>query len=199
MHSADAQCRYCQLDKFETTIVESKAGFAVPSFGALVEGWSIVFPRQHVLALADLRTDDWLAFDLLLASVRARVESRYGRAVLFEHGSAGTGRPAACGVDHAHMHVVPVRMSLRTAITDQLASPEAPWSPVNDRVEPIAEMDYIYVEDESGRWVIHDRWLPSQVARKAIASHLGLTIWDWKESGNEEIVEATRRALKSAA
>lgn len=195
--TTDTLCRYCELDRLEAPIAHSAAGFAVPSIGAMVEGWSIVFPRRHVLSLAQLDDHDWSAFDDLVQVVRDNVERYYGKAVLFEHGSAGSGRPAACGVDHAHLHVVPLDLPLRELITAVLES--GSWARVDTRVPPVVGMDYIYVDDASGRWVAYQPWLPSQVARQAVAAYLGLSDWDWKASPNLHLVEATRRALRAAA
>lgn len=203
MHESTAagvvKCHYCELDRIELPVASSDAGFAVPSYGALVDGWTIVFPRTHVLSLAELNAAEWDEYSRLIAFVRERIERTYGPAVLFEHGSAGSGRPAACGVDHAHMHVVPLRLGLVDSVGSLLSLPPDAWQPVAERVAAQAGMDYVFIEDATGRWVTYQQWLPSQVVRQAIASRLGIIEWDWKLARNLDRVEATRAALRAAA
>lgn len=191
-------CRYCALDSQEAAVVSNKDGYAVPSFGAMVEGWLVIFPREHVLSLADLDEDRWNAFGALVESGRRLVEEQYGATISFEHGSSGAGRPAACGVDHAHMHIVPLDIDLRTAIA--AVEPEfVDWNPVSGRVCEPTGNDYLYIRDRSGEWVASREWISSQVIRRAIAAHLDIAIWDWKADRRIDIVTATRDRFRSVA
>lgn len=195
----DRDCRYCELKKHEPLLIESNAGYVVPSIGAMVEGWLLVFPKRHVLALSELMNDEWAEFQTLIGLARASTESKFGQTVMFEHGSAGVGRTAACGVNHAHMHVVPLMVDLRAAIAEcshEVGTFE--WSRVMDRPNAVVEQDYLYVSDDTGEWVARSSWLPGQVVRRAIARFLDLEVWDWKADAHLELVESTRRKLKAA-
>jgi ATP adenylyltransferase len=199
LHDHDHECRYCQLERHEPLIMSSKAGYVVPSIGAMVEGWVLVFPERHVLALSDLTGLEWSEFEVLIRRTRATVEAEFGETVLFEHGSAGIGRTAACGVDHAHMHVVPLAIDLRKAVaacSDDVGSFD--WSRVVGRPDVIAGNDYLYISDRTGKWVARSPWLPGQVIRRAIANHLGSPVWDWKADSHLDLVESTRRKLAAA-
>ena len=195
----DSGCRYCDLNKHEPLMIESNAGYVVPSIGAMVEGWLLVFPKRHVLALSELTNDEWVEFQSLVGLARASSEGEFGPTILFEHGSAGVGRAAACGVNHAHMHVVPLKIDLRAAISEcskDVGTYE--WSRVTDRPDSVLEQDYLYVSDDTGDWVARSSWLPGQVVRRAIARFLGLEVWDWKVDAHLDLVESTRRKLKAA-
>jgi ATP adenylyltransferase len=180
-------CGVCSGLPLDQQFLSDPAAIAVASLGALVDGWALVFPRRHVLALAEMTPLEWTAFDKTLTTVRNRLESKYGPVVLFEHGSAGSGRTAACGVNHAHMHVVALDLDLRQAIAridDQVGS--FSWRPSNDRPVTVPAHDYIFLLDKSGSWISHSTHLPGQVVRRAIAFALGDPNWNWKENLQEE-------------
>ncbi|MDN4639928.1 hypothetical protein QCD70_06715 [Agreia sp. PsM10] len=163
----------------------------------MVEGWLLAFPAVHVLSLADLSFDDWDGFSELLENARSLLRGAYGSTVMFEHGSAGVGRLAACGVDHAHMHLVPLDIDLRAAISNLAGElGEFEWTRIEGRVEPIAEEDYIFISDRTGSWVTRSSHLPSQVVRRAIALELGISEWDWKKDARPGTVSSTRARLR---
>jgi len=194
--SSKEACRFCDLGAYETPILSSAAGIVVPSVGSMVAGWELVFPTSHVSSLAELNEDAWLGFSRLLSSARGDLERKFGPTILFEHGSAGFGRTAACGVDHAHMHVVPMSLDLRGAVRNVAATVGSfEWRGVQERVLSRENQDYIYLEDHSGKWVTYADNLPSQVVRRAIAHQLGLAGWDWKTNPRLSVMERTRQKL----
>lgn len=196
--SERAMCKYCELESHEIPILSSAAGTVVPSIGALVEGWVLVFPKKHVLSLSQLDQAGWSDFASLVEQAKKIVVAEYGNVVMFEHGSAGEGRLAACGVDHAHLHIVPIEIELRSEI-DALADEEGyDWEPVGSRVGVRDSADYIYIHDSTGRWVAYRAWLPGQVVRRAIARSLGLEEWDWKKNARMANVQATTTRLRTA-
>lgn len=196
--STDADCKYCDIATLEDAVLSGLSGTAVPSFGAMVEGWLLVFPARHVLSVAELSETECADFEALVEEARHLVEERYGPTVQFEHGSAGVGRLAACGVDHAHVHVVPLVIDLRRAIAALDLDLEFGWESVDSRVQMPRASDYVYLSDSTGAWVSYHQWLPGQVVRRAIAKSLGIEEWDWKQNARMSIVEATRARLRSA-
>lgn len=194
-------CRFCAVDEREAALVESEFALAIPSLGSLVEGWVLVVPRTHVLSLAEVARGDQHRFSHFVDRVRALMGATYGRWVEFEHGPGGLGRLAGCGVDHAHLHLVPVDVDLREAArgldptVDSLrwTSAEWPWS------GPAASgTDYLYVRDVDGSsWLAHGRQIPSQLFRRVIARHVGSASWDWKDPGTTDMQAATRARLSA--
>ena len=199
MHGLQASCRYCDIDQHEPTVHASEALTAVPSVGSLLEGWIIAFPRQHVLALSELSPTQWAAYLSELKEVRAAVSDRYGETVLFEHGSAGSARLAGCGVDHAHMHIVPIDLDIRSALaTMNDVVDELEWTHADGQVPNKAGQDYLYVEDRSGAWVAYSDSLPGQTVRRAIARAVGAREWDWKANPNRELMANTLSRMRAA-
>jgi ATP adenylyltransferase len=192
----EVQCHFCELERHEDTLLSDVSGSVVPSVGSMVPGWTLVFPSEHVYSLADLGDDAWSGFSALVESAKRLVEQAFGPTVMFEHGSAGGGRTAACGVNHAHMHIVPIDVDLRKEIANtanEVGSFE--WDRSGIRVTPVDDHDYIFISDRTGSWVTRSKSLQSQVVRRALARYLNLQEWDWKRDPRESTVLETRARL----
>lgn len=189
-------CRLCSAPSRGDVIEATSRHMSLASYGALVDGWVLVAPRAHVLATADLDDCHWNELEEFAARTAASVKAVYGiEPVLFEHGPAGWGRQAGCGVDHAHLHVVPMSVDLR-AIVGSLEGPtQAPWIPTPGRPRRAAQMDYLWIADQTGTYIRHTQGASSQVIRRAIAKHLGEDTWDWKRDLRLDRVTRTMRAL----
>lgn len=190
-------CKFCGSSSPSELIRETADGLkALASYGAFVPGWTIIVPPEHVPSTARLGVDARLVFDSFRAEVGRLIEDRIGRYVMFEHGAADFSRPAGCGVDHAHVHLVPLEIDLREAIADLCDKElELDWRPILDWPEPEHGNDYIWVSDRTGSWISYTTRQPSQVVRRAIARVLGVSQWDWKADLRLDNVRETTRLL----
>lgn len=120
-------CRFCELaansspaESHDVPWLESEEHFALASVGALVEGWSLIVPRTHTMNMGaeykKATTQDFIRTAI------ARLQARYGPVVLFEHGCARSNSPTGCGVDHAHLHLVPIELDIEGAAREFDAS-----------------------------------------------------------------------------
>lgn len=191
----DDRCAFCTLATSETPLSTTASTGTFASIGAYVPGWALAVPARHVLALAELNDDEWREFMDAATQSRRRIEKLWGSSVLFEHGAAGSGRQAACGVNHAHLHIVPLELDLRASIASVDGSVgQFEWNPCSqDRPWSKADLDYIFLSDRTGSWIAHRESIPSQVVRRAIAATLDLSDWNWRDNHRMEIVDATRR------
>jgi ATP adenylyltransferase len=179
--------------------MESRNFRVLPSLGALVEGWVLVVPKGHFLSMATVPISLLPEMDDLKSAVATRLCRIYGAISAFEHGPGKNQRKVGCGVDHAHLHMLPVDFDLLTAAT--------PFLPTDSRVEEAslthcqlaarAGDDYIYLEQPLGRGrIIHSQKLGSQLFRRAIAASLGVPDeFDWRTNPKIENVDATIRAF----
>jgi ATP adenylyltransferase len=184
-------------------VIESENFVVLPSLGALVPGWLLIAPKVHYICTGSLPDKLRREFDGLKADVWSLLSSRYGSVCAFEHGPAGVQRSVGCGVDHAHMHLVPVHFDLIEA-----ARPHVPvdtsWSSADWRERQSAyerHLDYLYVEQPLGvaRIAVHSRF-GSQVFRKAIADRVGIPAqYNWREFPRFPTVLTTLEALRSSA
>jgi len=82
-------------DLWDTPLFESESFLALPTVGALVEGWLLVIPKTASLSFAHLFSHLLSELQGFLGEVVPVLESHYG--------SAKTGSTLGCGVDYAHL------------------------------------------------------------------------------------------------
>lgn len=115
-------CRFCGIAEghFERTydapLAASQDYFALASVGALVPGWVLICPKAHIPNLSTLYRDPQLvALRLKIADVLRRRLQLPVR--MFEHGPSCAGSATGCGVNHAHLHLVPLTQPLVLGIS----------------------------------------------------------------------------------
>jgi diadenosine tetraphosphate (Ap4A) HIT family hydrolase len=166
----------------------------VPTLGQIVEGHLLVVPVEHYCALADI-PGGWIEeLELLCRYTRSVLAREYGNCVFFEHGMRG-GSSGGCGIDHAHMHAVPV---VADGVLDRLShefsgSVISSFAEIKESLE--GTLSYLLFEDASAtRHVFPVKNLPSQYMRRLVAESIGKSDWDWRTSGSEpELISAMRR------
>src|SRR5947208_1001749 len=79
--------------------LETENFVVLPSLGALVDGWSLLLPRQHFLSMGALPVNMREEAASLQAQVTGRLQSRFGEAItIFEHGPSAEKHGTGCGV-----------------------------------------------------------------------------------------------------
>jgi diadenosine tetraphosphate (Ap4A) HIT family hydrolase len=106
---------------WDTAIWETQNFRVVPSKGGFVEGWVMVVPRQHVLNFGQLYPSLDTELKNLMKCVSSRIAEVYTPPTLFEHGAATAGTTFGCGVDHAHVHIVPLAMNVNLRVLAEAA------------------------------------------------------------------------------
>lgn len=203
-------CKLCSelgartsADWWNKPLFESLNFVALPSLGALVEGWILLVSKNHFVsfgAMPDSMIGEMNEFKGRLSSI---LNQCYGTIVAFEHGPSVASRNVGCGVDHAHLHLVPLLFDLETEVSPFLPS-DTKWEnagikecqDAHDRGE-----DYLYLEQPIGlgRIVTHDQ-LGSQLFRRAIATRMGVCDqYNWREYQQLPTVEATIQRLQALA
>jgi|SRR5579883_3313012 len=190
-------------DLWDTPVFESRSFVALPTVGALVEGWLLVVPRTPALSYAGITAELFREFEMFLEEVALRVQSVYGPVSIFEHGPSRVASTVGCGVDYAHFHVVPTPCDLLTGA--QQIAPNVVWRKVSS-VKNIRELK----NSPNGYWFLQqmhgssssyigsctDENAPSQLFRRVIASHLGIpSAYDWKTASGESLIASTVEKL----
>jgi diadenosine tetraphosphate (Ap4A) HIT family hydrolase len=96
---------------------ENKDFFAIASIGSMIEGWTLIIPKEHSLSMKNFYANS--EFKNITEKIIPPMQKEYGNLIAFEHGSNIEGSLTACGTDHAHLHIVPFQHSL---VTDLLNS-----------------------------------------------------------------------------
>ena len=178
------------------SVMETANFRAVPSLGQIVEGYLLIVPDRHFLALADLPDNLFAEFCDLVERVSARLRDAYGPSVLFENGtrSIATG---GCGVYHAHLHLVPLSDGQDPI---EALKQELPWSHIESiqdiRRRASGSASYIYYRDlRSKNYLFQVDRLSSQHIRRLLGERTGNAEWNWRKHGREEALVRTMNRL----
>jgi len=192
-------CRLCRRDAnaqpWNEPLFQSKNFVVVPSLGALVEGWFLLLPKDHYLCMGALPQSLLDEMMQLRQTVLSFAEGTYGDICAFEHGPHQENRSIGCGVDHAHLHLVPCSFDLLAAVQPFLPT-DTIWKPATSADCAVAfseYQDYLYLEQPIGCGSIarHDEF-SGQLFRRAIATRLGVsTDYNWRDFPQIQNVEAT--------
>jgi len=171
--------------------------FAVlPSLGSLVPGWLIVVPRWPICNLSFLENDKHSELTNIVAAAREKLRVFSGNVQVFEHG----GRSASdlsCGVDQAHLHIVPLDFDLaELAKCDQNIS----WSPITCGADMWNELpkdeEYLLVAGPTKALVGLPNVPKSQWFRRLIADRLGRgDQWNYRQYPHIENIAETCEKL----
>lgn len=198
-----ATCNLCQVGLdgpwYNRPLTSHPDFHVLPSLGSIVPGYLLIVPRNHVLSASALSAKGLRDLRSVVAEMRSLLRSHFGPTVCFEHGPSAPGSNLGCSVDHAHMHLVPIRAEL----SDLSSIAHLTWEPVEGLHalrEKVSGRDYIYFEDDSGRaYVTYFSNSPSegQLVRRALADFLGLrNTFDWRTHQFEENMIQTLKAFE---
>jgi diadenosine tetraphosphate (Ap4A) HIT family hydrolase len=168
------------------SLIETENFAVIPSLGALVEGWLLMVPKVHYISMGALPVDHRKEADDLEARLIPLLRGRYNKPVVaFEHGPSAVEHGTGCGVDHAHLHLVPLEVDL-VSLAAPFIDPNLHWywGDWQERTDAYqAGLDYLFVKDQiSGGHLIVAKDFGSQVFRKAIAAHLSMPAqFSWRE------------------
>jgi len=207
-------CAYCSkilsstaqppLEPWDKILYETSSFVVTPTVGALKEGWTLVISKRHMPAMGALTEGELSELNQLVIRVRNLMESMYGFVVIFEHGPACEGTTFGCGIDHAHLHVVPLRVALAPLVENELPF-HIMWEPVMDFRDlsqiHLQKTSYLYIL-ENGRSVgiaarLQD--IPSQFMRRVIANYLGTPhLYDYRRYKFRQNTVAALQQLEAA-
>ena len=171
----------------------------VPTIGPLVNGWVLLIPRRSALNARCLPPGHLNRLASSIAAARARLAAS-GEVFFFEHGATTIGSDLACGVDQAHVHVVPLQFDLLSAaLATRVGSdwftvdPVRPWSDIDQ------DRPYYIVSNTQEAYAAYPRAKQPQFFRQVIASRIGASShWDYRSGHNEEYTKRTIALFRSA-
>jgi hypothetical protein len=152
---------------------------------------------MHFCALADTPAELIQELEEVKGALVRQLSPVYGPYVFFEHGARGPNS-GGCGISHAHLHALPLSVD---EVLPKLKSqfPHLPIGSLSELKPATSGASYLYCEDPSSQgWLFFPRVLPSQYMRRLIAESAGISLWDWRQSGREDGLLATRVEVLSA-
>ena len=184
---------------WDRELLASKSFVVVPSLGALVPGWLLVVPRRPIVSLRDLNSEEREEFGDLLIKVKDALGVFSGDVFAFEHGSDHRGSVMGCGVDHAHLHLVPLQFDLVDSAMSHFDA-DVSWTIkpeflLTDLPSSGEYMSVWRVNTRQGAVATVARPI-SQWMRRVIAGKLGMQAdWDYRASPQLRNIEQTVQTI----
>jgi diadenosine tetraphosphate (Ap4A) HIT family hydrolase len=186
----------------DSRICHQNAEFLViPTVSPLCAGHVLIVPRSHVTCLSALTGYARKILVETVKLIRSRLEGRFGsQFYFFEHGTRASGM--ACGIDHAHLHLIPLPIRTSEALDIQIQSDFAiqATDSLNAILSAAAQIaGQAYLLAGSSLDAIHisfDDHIPSQYMRRLIAEKQSRPSWDWRLLEGRSEFRDTYEALK---
>jgi ATP adenylyltransferase len=183
---------------YDKILWETEKFVAIPSLGSLVPGWILLVPKRQIANFSQLTKDETSELKVLLPEVACAVSHPSSKAFVFEHGGQ-IGSTLSCGVDQAHLHVVPLAFDLCAQV---LKCDDVKWIKLENSFALFGEhapYEYLFVSDLAGMTY---RGRPdlasSQWFRKQIAAGIGKgDQWNYRDYPHFRNMDLTCEMLGS--
>jgi diadenosine tetraphosphate (Ap4A) HIT family hydrolase len=184
-------------DLRDRTVIETDHVKVMPSLGHFVKGYLLLVPKPHYCTLADAPREVIRQVEGIKRKLITRLSPLYGPYVFFEHGSR-TSLSGGCGIYHAHLHALPVEADeVLSKLREQFD--HMPIASLFELRAASSQKSCLYCEDSKAlSWLFFPAFLPSQFMRRLIADAAGISQWDWRQSGRENALLATRSEVLTA-
>ena len=192
-----------ERESFDYRVVaQTRHAFCVPTLGPIVEGHCLVFSRRQVLNLTQLGLVERASYLEFVRSTARLIECAYGPSILFENGALEAGTSVGCGIDRAHLHIVPgfeahrimAALAMRHTLIGQCTS-FTRWL----RVTKAAIAPYMVVGQTTGPVAIfrYRGARESQCIRRILSGIVERPeSWDWRAAKDDATMERTLRTLR---
>jgi len=204
-------CRFCEINKDvafpieNRPILTSENFFSIASIGALVEGWVLITPKTHICSMKNIYNEAEFA-DFTGQILKRLINCYDSKIIAFEHGPNKIGSDTSCGTNHAHLHLVPYKGSLLSAMSENGMK----WEKCRfSQIESIVrDNEYLFYCElpEGSKWndamgYIHILKKPvSQYFRKLIAKELHCDEkFDYKIYQEIDVTIRTQQLLSKVA
>jgi len=207
INSTSCICRFCDLKLLKSVYandvpwIENEKFYALVTQGALVHGWSIIFPKEHILNLSNHYNKS--SFYYFVNEVVQQTKNKFGKISVFEHGSIKENSLTSCGTSHAHLHVVPLQFSLEEESINFNDSLKWIKCRLNDLKSIVDGSEYLFVSDNydgenTYGFVCVLNIETSQFFRKVIANKIGIPEkFDYKKYKMDENSKLTLDKLNN--
>lgn len=157
---------------------------AVPSLSPITLGHVLIIPKYHVTSMMQVDRAMMSELENFTNKIMKIIAINIGAPIIFEHG-IGEGKAGGCGVNHAHLHILPMKpdsaSNLQLIIDEQFS-----FSGATSLVELLSsggnKKSYLlFGQNLKEIFYFYDENIPSQYLRRLIAKEMARLLWNWKE------------------
>jgi hypothetical protein len=187
----------------DEVLLEIDRCVVAPTLGSILPYWLLIIPRAASVNFVRWRSEIDIEPYQLVAELLAKRNIDSKRAIWFEHGPVSRGSAVACGVDHAHIHVViDAPFSFDAFISASKNESHLTWRETasNTAYSSIVETSsYLFASSMDRAVVTKDvESVGSQFFRRVIAGLIGLPeAWNYRSHPYHENVRKTLDAFGS--
>lgn len=181
--------------KKSRVIFDTENFVVMPSLGPVSAGHILLLPKMHLNSFSQIDNAYHAELEFIFSRAKVLLSDNCGAYAIFEHGTPAGAISGACGIVHAHLHMIPVGNEHVLLPNDNGLN----WVPLksSNLIFGLSEINkyggvkegYLFFVDENG--VAHfsiSPEVPSQYLRKHVAKALGVESWDWRDQACNEMV-----------
>lgn len=182
----------CPRPVFDREVAATEHFVVLPTLGSLVPGWLLVIPRRAMPNLSYLTDIERDALEDLTCALSDQARAFAATIFYFEHGGLA-GSSVSCGVDQAHLHIVPLPFDLIDAAKMRRDVRWQETSSTQLSAVELRESEYLLVGSEDRPTLLGRPLQPtSQWFRRLIASQLGRPgEWDYRQYPALDVMDVT--------
>ena len=163
--------------------LESDNFIVIPSVSPITAGHTMLLPKHHYTCMMACPIEMKAEALTLIDSLYTKLTARFGQLFLFEHG-VGRLDDVACGINHAHLHFVPLAKNIATEVTEKINNEIKVecWGTYDELLsaQPNEKAYLMFGSEIDQMFLATNYTIPSQIVRKVISSVLNLPNWNWR-------------------
>lgn len=180
----------------------------VSDIAPLNEGHSLIASVEHVIALSKLNADELIRLESIVLSLKEILIKAYKQNIVtFEHGMGDACEMPACGIDHCHLHLLPIPTNskffsqrfIEFLSQLELSNVKIAYLKHYHQLKSVEGMNYLFVEDVDGEKIVATvpDHFPAQILRRYVSSCLGSPYtYDWQLFADSHKAKKTTLELK---
>jgi diadenosine tetraphosphate (Ap4A) HIT family hydrolase len=189
-------------------LLKTEEFIVIADVAPVVPGHMLIFPVTHVSAISLLSPEGRGEIERLRGVISRALKLETGRAsIAFEHGLCGTSGRDGCGIDHAHLHVLPSPGDVGSVMRKAYDCREVESLKDLPIMTSPGTQEYLVLIDERERCFYAEVRTPTrQFFRRVISEMLSNEFWNWHDQlilGDRQVsrrlVQDTRRMFTGKA
>ncbi|MDR0919679.1 MAG: hypothetical protein LBM93_10640 [Oscillospiraceae bacterium] len=183
-------CIFCDIiengsDSLTNTILYEDSDFyIVPALDCFVTGYVLIISKEHTNSMCYLSKHKKEHLKTIIHNLSEQYFYKYGfYPLVFEHGAKyDCANLSGCCIQHAHMHVVPHKLSSFSQMNDKIKFEEV--KTFDNFYDKCSDKPYLFFMDNNKKKFISNTDMfvvPSQFFRQVIALDMDTpSSWDWR-------------------